>query len=28
MSARQRYWVQLPDRADMARLGMAEGQAG
>jgi peptidoglycan/xylan/chitin deacetylase (PgdA/CDA1 family) len=24
-AARQRYWVQLPDRADMARLRMAEG---
>ena len=26
-AARQRYWVQLPDRADMARLRMAEGGA-
>jgi peptidoglycan/xylan/chitin deacetylase (PgdA/CDA1 family) len=27
-AARQRYWVQLPDRGDMARLRLAEGQAG
>ena len=26
-AARQRYWVQLPDRADMARLRLAEGSA-